>query len=202
MRVTAQIKQQTRQRILDAARVLFRTGGYDVTTTRQIAERARVGLATLFNYFPTKEAIVATLVNAALAEAWQEFERVPGKRASLAEDLFALVACELRHLKPYRTFLTPLIETALGPLGGSRDQADGATLRTHHLDTVRRLATLRGAVEALSPMALQLYWTLYTGVLAYWTTDGSPKQEDTLALLDESLTMFAGWLERDTHRPR
>jgi hypothetical protein len=39
-------------------------------------------------------------------------------------------------------------------------------------------------------------------VLAYWTTDGSPKQEDTLALLDESLTMFAGWLERDTHRPR
>ena len=45
-------------------------------------------------------------------------------------------------------------------------------------------------------MALQLYWTLYTGVLAFWASDASPKQEDTLALLDESMTMFADWLEK------
>jgi hypothetical protein len=39
-----------------------------------------------------------------------------------------------------------------------------------------------------------LYWTLYTGVLAYWSSDASPRQEDTLALLDQSLAMFVGWL--------
>ena len=41
---------------------------------------------------------------------------------------------------------------------------------------------------------MHLYWTLYTGVLAFWAGDGSPKQEDTLALLDDSISMFAGWL--------
>jgi hypothetical protein len=37
---------------------------------------------------------------------------------------------------------------------------------------------------------MQLYWTLYLGVLAYWATDVSPQQEDTLALLDQSLKLF------------
>jgi hypothetical protein len=44
-------------------------------------------------------------------------------------------------------------------------------------------------------VAWQLYWTLYTGVLAFWAEDASPKQEDTLALLDQSLQMFVGWLQ-------
>jgi hypothetical protein len=38
---------------------------------------------------------------------------------------------------------------------------------------------------------------LYTGVLAFWAGDKSPKQEDTLALLDQSLTMFVGWLRSE-----
>ena len=37
---------------------------------------------------------------------------------------------------------------------------------------------------ALTPVALQMYWTLYLGVLSFWTNDKSPKQEDTLALED------------------
>ena len=36
--------------------------------------------------------------------------------------------------------------------------------------------------------------TLYTGVLVFWAHDKSSRQEDTLALLDESLAMFVGWL--------
>jgi hypothetical protein len=43
-------------------------------------------------------------------------------------------------------------------------------------------------------VAVQLYWTLYVGVLSFWSADKSPKQEDSLALLDQSLDMFVGWL--------
>jgi AcrR family transcriptional regulator len=202
MRVTAKTKHETRRRILDAAQDLFRTGGYEATTTRKIAERAGIGIATLFNYFPTKEAIVACLASTALNTAREKFDGESGKRASLAEDLFAFIACELRHLKPYRTFLTPVLETTLSPLGNSRDPAHGDALRTAHLETVTRLAALHGAGDAPTPVALQLYWTLYTGVLAHWATDESPRQEDTLALLDESLTMFAAWLQGTAHRPK
>ncbi|HEY2148064.1 MAG TPA: hypothetical protein VGH32_09015, partial [Pirellulales bacterium] len=62
-----------------------------------------------------------------------------------------------------------------------------------HLEIVASLAQKHGIAE-LSPVALQLYWTLYTGVLSFWAADKSPKQEDTLALLDQSLAMFVAWL--------
>jgi hypothetical protein len=68
------------------------------------------------------------------------------------------------------------------------------SLRLAHLEAVARQAKQHGLGE-LSSLALQLYWTLYTGLLMFWANDRSPKQEDTLALLDESLAMFADWLE-------
>jgi hypothetical protein len=63
-----------------------------------------------------------------------------------------------------------------------------------HLETVVQIAARHGRQDALSTVALQMYWTLFTGVLAYWAKDRSPRQEDTLALLDQSLAMFVGWL--------
>jgi hypothetical protein len=62
-----------------------------------------------------------------------------------------------------------------------------------HLEIVAALAARHGFGQ-LPPTALQLYWTLYTGVLVFWANDKSPKQEDTLALVDDSLDMFVGWL--------
>ena len=58
-----------------------------------------------------------------------------------------------------------------------------------------RIAGKNGVPE-LSTIASQIYWTLYTGVLAFWSADTSPKQEDTLALLDQSLHMFTAWLNK------
>ena len=111
---------------------------------------------------------------------------------TLEEDLFALVAAELRQLKPLRKFIAPVLETALCPLA-SATQNGGASLRIRHLEGVARIARAHGVAE-ISAIALQVYWSLYTGVLAYWAADKSPKQEDTLALLDNSLHMFAAWL--------
>jgi NADH dehydrogenase len=51
-------KQETRQRLLQAAWRLFRERGYDETTVSDITEAADVAKGTFFNYFPTKESIV------------------------------------------------------------------------------------------------------------------------------------------------
>jgi hypothetical protein len=73
-------------------------------------------------------------------------------------------------------------------------------MRVSHLETVARLAKHHGLGD-LSAVALQLYWTLYIGLLMFWAHDRSPKQEDTLALLDSSLAMFTGWLQPEKHSP-
>lgn len=193
MRITAEEKKLTRQRILESAVTLFRTRGYETTTTRDIADAAQIATGTLFNYFPTKEAIIAVLAEGALAKAHAAFNG-RNSEGELAEQLFAHVAAELRHLKPLRKFITPLLETALSPLIASERSETNDSLRADHLATVAELARKHGTAE-LSPLALQVYWSLYIGVLAFWAGDRSPKQEDTLALLDQSLSMFAGWLQ-------
>src|SRR5947207_12451306 len=53
----AQSKQAIRERIVTAALNLFQTKGFDATTTKQFARKARIAEGTVFNYFRTKEDI-------------------------------------------------------------------------------------------------------------------------------------------------
>jgi AcrR family transcriptional regulator len=195
MRVTAETKAATRQRILDAARQLFATSGFDACTTRQIADAASIATGTLFNYFATKEAVLASLAAEAVAAAQQDFEVRRSEGDSFEEELFAFVAAGMRKLKPLRKHLPVLLETALSPLVTAAAD-DVQSLKLPHLETVAQLAKKHRLGE-LPPVALQLYWTLYTGVLVFWASDHSTRQEDTLALLDHSLSMFVGWLQRE-----
>jgi hypothetical protein len=112
------------------------------------------------------------------------------------EALFAYIAAELRQLKPLRKFIKPLLETSLGPLTISRHSDSTQDLRVEHMETVTDLARRHGFLD-LSPVTLQVYWTLYIGVLSFWAADKSPKQEDTLALLDQSLAMFVASLRSE-----
>jgi AcrR family transcriptional regulator len=193
MRVTAETRAATRERILQASRQLFAENGFEAATTRDIAERAEIGVGTLFNYFRTKEAIIATLAAEAVASTLEGFALNGPEADSLEEELFSFVAAGLRKLKPFRKQLPQVLETALSPLatGGN---GEALSLRVLHLETVGQL-TRRHNGGDLSPVALQIYWSLYTGLLLFWATDNSPRQEDTLALLDHSMEMFVGWLK-------
>ena len=48
-------KQQTRQLIADTARRLFAERGFEAVTVAEVARAANVAEKTVFNYFPTKE---------------------------------------------------------------------------------------------------------------------------------------------------
>lgn len=54
-------KLEVYRRIHRAAVSLFRKQGYEATTVEQIAERADVAKGTVFNYFPSKEALLHAL---------------------------------------------------------------------------------------------------------------------------------------------
>ena len=204
MRISHEAKLATEQRILETAARLFATSGWDNTTTREIAAEAGIATGTLFNYFPCKEAIAAALLSDALAKAEQEFSSSCRDQATIEEDLFGLIWTGLRSLRLYRAFLAPATETIFSPLARSSSGRTGDTIRVRHLELVEGLIAAHGGPRPLRAVSLQLYRTLYLGVFAYWAADPSPNQEDTLALLDQSLKLFAASLDRqgDSHDQR
>ncbi len=200
-RVTAATKEATRARILEAGRESFVRCGFAETTTRDIARQAGIAAGTLFNYFTSKEEIVLQLMSEALlARTEKAFLRRRRDGSSLEEDLFLFVSTGLRQLKPLRRFIAPALETNLSP--ASQDTSGpGPAIRVGHLEFLAGLLSQHGLAEPPTGMQLQMYWVLYTGVLSFWARDESRKQENTLALLDQSIGMFITWLRMESSDP-
>lgn len=93
-------KLATRDRLLEAAQALFVEVGYDATTMDDIAARAEVSRATVFNYFPRKEelfppwterrrAVIAELLAREEGESVDTITRLEHAFATLCELLEA-----------------------------------------------------------------------------------------------------------------
>lgn len=52
-------KRKIRQKILKASRRLFKENGYENTMIEDVANKAEISKATLYNYFPNKESLLA-----------------------------------------------------------------------------------------------------------------------------------------------
>ena len=62
MRVNEETQADTRQRLLDAAAETFAEYGYHGTRIDSVSQRAGVAKGTIYNYFPSKAAVLETLV--------------------------------------------------------------------------------------------------------------------------------------------
>jgi AcrR family transcriptional regulator len=69
MNVRIRQREETREKILAAARACFAKGAFDDVSTREIAKQAGVAEGTIFNHFPTKEDLVMSCVGEQMAEA-------------------------------------------------------------------------------------------------------------------------------------
>jgi AcrR family transcriptional regulator len=62
-----QNREEQRRRILEAARALFASRGFDHVSMTEVASFARVARATVFNYFPSKYALVEAITEEVVA---------------------------------------------------------------------------------------------------------------------------------------
>ncbi|MFA6147462.1 MAG: TetR/AcrR family transcriptional regulator [bacterium] len=190
MRITEQAKRQTRSSILEKAAELFLAKGFEETTTRDIAKATGLAAGTLFNYFRSKETLAMSMVAEALSRGRKDHRRRRTGDEELAEDLFLFIASGLRQLKPMRSILGPVLERSLSPFPRRSVCPEGEAARQAHLTAVRGILREHGFAAAPEHVAMTLYWSLYLGVLACWTNDASPRQEETRALIDYSLHWF------------
>jgi TetR/AcrR family transcriptional regulator len=91
-------KLETRERIRSAAAELFTRHGYAAATLRQIADRAHVGLGTLFNYAEDKRDLVFLIFNEELNAMTDVALAAPRAGRPLLEQLMAVFRVHFRWL--------------------------------------------------------------------------------------------------------
>ena len=149
----------SRAEILAAARALFAARGFRGTTTRQIAERARVDVALIHHFFGTKSELFAAAI---------EFPRVAAEiAATLAApggdlaDRIARLYLERLFVDQIETF-SAMLRTVVG------DPDDVPALRETMYAVFQRIASQLGdrlGDRAPSPLALQLVAAQMMGIL-------------------------------------
>lgn len=103
--------RETVEAILTAAARVLVKDGYDATTTNKIAARAGVSIGSLYQYFPSKEAIVAALVERHRDAMWAvisgRLERHEGHsiRENVRAILEAVVDAKRMNPKLHRVFV-------------------------------------------------------------------------------------------------
>jgi len=190
MRISEQTKQINRARILQKAAELFAGKGFEDTTTRDIALAAGLAAGTMFNYFPSKETLAMSMVTEAFRQGTEAFRNRRTGKESLTEELFLFIASGLRLLRPLRPFIGPVLERSLSPFPRKTICQEGEAARQEHLAVVREVIGRHGFTKAPDYVAMTMYWSLYLGILAFWSNDQSPNQEESRALIDYSLHFF------------
>lgn len=85
-RIITRRGQESRQRILDAARQLFHRQGVSATSVDLILERAGMGKSQFYHYFPSKEDLVVAIVELQMREIL-EFLEPHTSRIETLEDM-------------------------------------------------------------------------------------------------------------------
>ncbi|MFC6330914.1 helix-turn-helix domain-containing protein, partial [Alloalcanivorax gelatiniphagus] len=89
-RETAQVKARKaaqRDHLLATAESLVREGGFTAMTMQAVAERAGVGVGTLYRYFDNKATLAAAVFEAATAREVAAVDQALGRDGAAAERL-------------------------------------------------------------------------------------------------------------------
>ncbi|MFF0223411.1 TetR/AcrR family transcriptional regulator [Streptomyces sp. NPDC004629] len=103
----------TRERILTAAAHVFAEYGYAAGTTNRIAERARISIGSLYQYFPNKDAILAELLVRHIDRGtWTQADQLDLSAGSLEATVRALVRDAIDNHRDDPQLLRIMIEEA------------------------------------------------------------------------------------------
>lgn len=179
----ARRRAETRARILRAALGLFARQGFFATTVEQITEAADVGKGTFFNYFPSKEHVLAGFSEMQLAKVRAVLAAARAGRPSVREALHRLMHALAEEPGRSPTLVRSLLVATLSsePVRHlmRRNLGRGRRLLARLLADGQGRGEVRGDREAVE-MA-RLFQQTFFGALLVWALHPPSR--------------LAGWLE-------
>ncbi len=200
MKVSEKEKNKTRIRILEAAVDVICEKGFKSASMREIAKRAKVGDATIYNYFPSKEKLLYGYCEYVQQQVMDSLKAIDDfHEYSLREQLQQLIDLELQTWLPAREFLQEVFKLTFYSPTAAHVHLHG----TYQLNTAMVVDMLDAAIEAgevpdqpYQELLPRLFWDYQTGILAYWLKDDSEGFTHTTQLLDQSMDIIASLLQK------
>ncbi|BCF90654.1 MULTISPECIES: TetR/AcrR family transcriptional regulator [Paraburkholderia] len=192
----SRLTDRKRAAIIDAAIDEFRAAGFDATSMDRIAARASVSKRTVYNHFPSKEALFAAI----LQQLWDASKAgdTPGYRADqpLRPQLIALLAQKLRLLndEAFMSLARVAIAAGIHSPERARDMVARIGEREEGLTVWIRAAATDGRLDTPDPaFAAQQLHGLVKG-FAFWpqVTMGQPSltADEQKTIAESSADMF------------
>jgi AcrR family transcriptional regulator len=197
-------KLETRDRIRAAAAELFTRHGYGAATMRQIAQRAHVGLGTLFNYAEDKRDLVFLIFNEELNAVTDVALAAPRPRQALLDQLLAVFGVHYRWLAT-KPALARILLQELTFYSSGKQAATFLGIRKRLIDGIEELvgkaqaAGRIGTREKPAFVARHIFF-VYSASLRWWIVARNPRPGDGLADLRRLLRLQIGGLRPSAGR--
>jgi len=181
-----QNKQEKLERIKKAAREVFLEKGFEGATTKEIAERSRVGTGTLFNYASDKlDLLFLITVEEVALMVNQAFSDVP-RELPLLEQLIVVFRNNYQYYHQYRELGLRMLKEM--PFYFYLDRDTAKQFKAHSENFVNKLGGLvENAVEdgKIKPdcdveLVRDLIFTVFSREIRIWLSSPSPEIEQGL----------------------
>lgn len=199
MKISKAQRLKNRRNIIRAGVDLMIEKGFKSATMREIARRSKIGEATIYNYFPTKESILFAYYEDHFICCTEKLKEIEDFNTySFQEQVQAYFETSLELFLPDREFVELSYKQVFFSL--SRNYQLFEPLRKQFLLAMGDMFEAATEVDELpalvfSDLVVQLFWDYYIGVLAYWLADKSPRFDDTTVLIDKSLDLSVALLK-------
>lgn len=176
--------------LLDAGAALFAEKGYDASTMTEIAERAGAAIGSLYQFFPSKEALAAALFDRFAERAAASFarveERAPGSSPAELADL--LVDHKL-GLRSDREAAEAALSSAIANIVERRKPLGDAV-------RARIAAVLRAANPSLTEDEATAASVMIGQILKSVPALAAAEEESRLPLVEEARKLLALYIGR------
>lgn len=122
----ARKRLQTLDLLARTASSLFEKHGYDAVTMEQLAEQADVAKRTLYNHFPTKEAVLAYWLDNELARDLVDIQKQVTRRTGFAARAGCVLNASAQWCEKHPDYLLAYLRHRFIMLGNPQARSDGS----------------------------------------------------------------------------
>lgn len=184
-------KEEMRNRIIDSAIKLFDRFGIDEVTMDQIAEQADVAKGTLYNYFSSKDTVIAAYIQRSFndhdRERIEAFRRLPNTEERLSFILMLLIQGIERQKELFEKYMLFRMRLTLSFSPISSEMESGLSSL---IEEIIRLGRDEGDIRTDLPADMIVGFVEYILIAAIKPYYLQPETFDPKAIVDACISLF------------